>query len=99
MGGDKQVDTPKEILELKRLAELQMWLAELAAACENRAGEGARERVAEIGADIVKLLVGRHGSETNLVAIAAVARVLLYILDETDKKTYRCVGELPERVM
>lgn len=80
-------------------AELQMLLAALAAACEERAGEGAREAVEQIGADIVKLLVGRHGSETNLVAIAAVARVLLYILDETDKKTYRCVGELPERVM
>ena len=81
----------------KEATELKKYLVQLATACENKAGFGATEAVKAVGADIVRMLTGPiHGDRTNFEAIAAVTRVLLYILDESEKRSMTAVNLLRE---
>jgi hypothetical protein len=66
---------------------MKQYLRDLAAACEEKVGPAAKESVKIVGADIVRLLTTTHGEKNNLEAIASVTRVLLYILDETEKRS------------
>ena len=68
--------------------QLKADLSELADACEARV-PGSAGNVRAMGANIVRLITELHGEQTNFEAIAAVTRVLLYILDATEKKSMR----------
>ena len=85
------ISIPQEAVELKKL------LNQLAIACESKVGPNAKESVKAVGADIVRLLTGPvHGDRTNFEAIASVTRVLLYILDESEKRSMTVVNLLRE---
>jgi hypothetical protein len=77
---------------------MKQYLRDLAAACEERVGaEKAKLTVKLMGAEIVRLITTQFGDSNNLEAIATVARVLLYILDETEKRSTKTMAlkELP----
>lgn len=60
-------------------------LIQLAEACEYIIGPRSKDVEKAIGADIVRLITGPvHGHATNIEAIATIARVLIYILDQSE---------------
>jgi hypothetical protein len=70
-------------------ALMKRYLVELADACEERVAD-SKEWVREMGASMIRVLTGPiYGDRQNLEAIAAVSRLLLYILDETEKRAMR----------
>lgn len=77
---------PKEAEEMKR------YLVQLAQACEQKIGDGSKESIKTIGADLIRIITTRFGDRTNFEAIAAVTNVLLYILDESEKRSMQAVS-------
>lgn len=73
MGGDERVDTPKEVLELKRLAEVIIATAEQAGA--------RRDVIVRRANDILGVYGNKYPGETNLEYLAAVLCVAVHIID------------------
>jgi len=69
--------------------KMKQYLAELKQACMERAGENADIQVREIGTQIMDLLTVNFGDRSNMAAIASLAAALLYVLDETEKRSVK----------
>lgn len=87
------ISIPQEAIEMKRL------LVQLAKSCEEKIGAGAKESIKTVGAELIRTITTQFGDRTNFEAIAAVTNVLLYILDESEKRSMSAVTlmrSLPE---
>ena len=77
-----------EVFEINEDAmKMKQYLLELADSCEKKAGEGTREKMKTMGTEIIEFLREAFGEATNIEMIATITRVLLYMLDEAEKRS------------
>jgi hypothetical protein len=77
---------PQEALDMKQ------YILDLAISCEARGAATVRA----IGKDIVELLINKYGNQDNVLAIASLARVLVYVLDETEKRSMQKIFKMDQ---
>lgn len=87
-------EKPTEVFQITAEAlQRKQYLVDLAGACEELVGaEKAKQTVKLMGAEIVRLITTQFGDSSNLEAIATVTRVLIYILDETEKRSMQSMA-------